>query len=215
MTDIRPGLARPVAVLLACLVLLGTSYSDRLLTHISLVPSVYSVAMSLVISALLLPARWIAVSVPLAAGLAYGLAELNELKIAAIAMPITSLDVVTLFTDPSIVSNALGLAALLTGPIVTTALCVIGVALSVGVWLGGFATGFRRGGGVPPTFGLVSVVTLIVALGIGATCLKRYAMFAYDHARSLVPETCSDPGAIHCQAALSRRLGVVEYVAYT
>ena len=205
--SIRVEYARPITALLACTVLLATTSSDRLMAHISLVPSFYSIALCVAISILLLPARWAALGLPLAAGVTYGLAWLSELKTMAIGMPITALDVEILFTDPSIVANALGFAASVTGPSVTTGLCLIGMALSVGV--------FRQRGSISPVFGLVSVVTLIVALGIGATCLKRYALFAHNHARSLVSDACLDPGAVQCQAALSRRIGVVEYVAHT
>jgi hypothetical protein len=109
--SIRVACARSITVLLACVVLLTTTSSDRLRAHISLVPSFYSTALCVAIAILLLPAQWAALGLPLAAGVMYGLAWLSELKTIALGMPLTALDVEILFTDPSIVANALGFAA--------------------------------------------------------------------------------------------------------
>src|SRR5262245_52377831 len=100
--------AASLGVLLGCAVLLFLSASDRGLAYVNRVPSIYSAAFSVGVFALVLPLRFVALSVPLAAGLVFWFGWVNNLKMSAVALPVTFLDARLLITRPEIIFNAIG-----------------------------------------------------------------------------------------------------------
>src|SRR5262245_21240073 len=98
-----------IGVLAGCFILLMLSRSDRGLAYVNRLPSVYSTAFSVGLFALILPLRFVALSVPLAAGLVFWFGWVNNLKMSAVALPVTFLDARLLITRPEIVFNALGI----------------------------------------------------------------------------------------------------------
>jgi phosphoglycerol transferase MdoB-like AlkP superfamily enzyme len=208
--------ATSIAVLLGCLVLWMVSTSDRGLTYINRVPSVYSTAFSVGLFALLLPRRLATLSVPLAAGLVFWFGWVNNLKMAAVALPVTFLDARLLVTRPEIVFNSLGVklpsARGIEGLAVTVA--VLGVAILF--WRSrsrdlSQRSAFARRAAVV----VVRVATAVVLYAAMATCLRHYGTFVQERLASLYPDLSQDLWTPESQASLVRRLGVLEYIAFT
>jgi hypothetical protein len=187
---------------------------------VNLVPSAYSTFFLLAFFVLLFPWRFLVLGATLTAGIVYVLFRLNELKLAAIALPITFLDLKTLVVDPSIVVNAVGLDSLWTPRMMVSGLLLIAVVLATVAYIRRMS-GARllplpsRLRGDQGRLVLFKATTLAVLIGVGAVCLTRNATFAHAHAPSLYAKACADLWTPSCQATLSRRLGVMEYVAFT
>src|SRR6185436_15695920 len=122
-----------IGVLFACFVLLMLSRSDRGLAYVNRLPSVYSTAFSVGLFALILPLRFVALSVPLAAGLVFWFGWVNNLKMSAVALPVTFLDARLLITRPEIIFNAIGmtLPSALEVEMVIAAAAVLGAAFVI------------------------------------------------------------------------------------
>jgi hypothetical protein len=65
----------------------GDSYSDAILTVLNQLGSIYSFCLFAMLSALVLPARLLVLSIPLAVVALNALSRVNELKIAAVLCP--------------------------------------------------------------------------------------------------------------------------------
>src|SRR5262245_932200 len=100
---------KPLSILLACCVLAATSYSERILTILHQIPSLYSFCFLTMLFALVLPARFFLLSILLAVGALKSLSLVNEFKIAAVSLPVTFDDVATVVADPTVLVNAVGI----------------------------------------------------------------------------------------------------------
>ena len=126
LRDICRARAKPLSILVACLVLAATSYSERILTI--LIPSLYSFCFLTMLFALVLPARFFLLSILLAVGALKALSLVNEFKIAAVSLPVTFVDVTTVVADPTVLMNAVGIRGDLYG-IVSTVLAALAFVL--------------------------------------------------------------------------------------
>jgi hypothetical protein len=97
LRDICRARAKPLSILVACLVLAATSYSERILAI--LIPSLYSFCFLTMLFALMLPARFFLLSILLAVGALKALSLVNEFKIAVVSLPVTFVDVTTVVAD--------------------------------------------------------------------------------------------------------------------
>jgi hypothetical protein len=210
--------AASIGVLLGCAVLFFVSSTDRGLAYVNRVPSVYSAAFSLGLFALILPRRFVALSVPLAAGLVFWFGWVNNLKMSAVALPVTFLDARLLITRPEIIFNAIGLTLPSARQVEGLIAAAVGLAAAFVIWrllksrhvLHRFAA-FGRGAAIV----LVRVATAVVLYGVMATCLRHYGAFVQERLPSLYPDLSQDLWTPESQASLVHRLGVLEYIAFT
>ena len=107
--DLCRAQAKPLSILVACCTLVATSYSEFILTFLNQFASIYSFCFLVMLFALVLPARLLLLSIPLAVGALKALSRLNELKISAVSLPITFFDVKTVIADPTVLVNAIGI----------------------------------------------------------------------------------------------------------
>jgi phosphoglycerol transferase MdoB-like AlkP superfamily enzyme len=204
-----------IGVLSGCLVLLMLSRSDRGLAYVNRLPSVYSAAFSVGLFALILPLRFVALSVPLAAGLVFWFGWVNHLKMAAVALPVTFLDARLLITRPEIVFNALGVTLPTAPEVGGLAAAVAVLATVILVWRlrahsPRFAAFGRRASVV-----VIRLATAFVLYAAMATCLRHYGTFVQERLAALYPELSQDLWTPESQASLVHRLGVLEYIAFT
>ena len=209
--------AASIGVLLGCGVLLVLSTSDRGLAYVNRVPSIYSAAFSVGLFALLLPLRFVALSVPLAAGLVFWFGWVNNLKMAAVALPVTFLDARLLVTRPEIVFNSLGVTLPTALDIELGAAAVATLGAVILAWrlmsrgLSSRSAVLRR----RVASVAVRVATAVVLYGVMTTCLRHYGTFEQERLPSLYPDLSQDLWTPESQASLVHRLGVLEYIAFT
>jgi len=204
-----------IGVLSGCFVLLMLSRSDRGLAYVNRLPSVYSIAFSVGLFALILPLRFVALSVPLAAGLVFWFGWVNNLKMSAVALPVTFLDARLLVTRPEIVFNALGvtLPSALEVEGLVAAVAVLGAAILV--WrLRSYSNQFAAFGHRVSVV-VIRVAAAFVLYAVMATCLRHYGTFVQERLAALYPDLSQDLWTPESQASLVHRLGVLEYIAFT
>lgn len=201
-------------VVLGCATLVAAGYSFDVLTLAARVGSLHSAIVLTLIFAAMLPGRWLPLSLPLALIGLYGLGRANEAKIAAVALPITFLDVRMAVGDPGVLWNALGLstASLVgAGLAVATSLCALAV----------YAARTQRSRPPNPTPGRVTrfAVGALLALALVVTTAERsllaYAGFVNQHLQTLYPGLWLDLWLPQSQVTLARQLGFMEYLAFT
>ena len=210
--------AAAIGVLLGCALLLLLSSSDRGLAYVNRVPSMYSAAFSVGLFALVLPLRFAALSVPLAAGLVFWFGWVNNLKMSAVALPVTFLDARLLITRPEIIFNAIGmtLPSALEVEAGIAAAAVLGAAFVVWRLMKSSDRSNRFAAfGHGASIVLVRVATAVVMYGVMATSLRHYGTFVQERLPSLYPDLSQDLWTPESQASLVRRLGVLEYIAFT
>ena len=219
--DLWRAQAKPLSILVACCTLLATSYSEFMLTFLNQFASIYSFCILVMLFALMLPARLLILSIALAVGALKALSHLNELKISAVSLPITFFDVKTVIADPTVLVNAIG---------VRDDLYKI-VSITVGVLLFALvASAFckSRGYSLPDPLKLVrsrgkagarsssfvlNAVTFLVVLIAAQTSLARYGSFVHANLNTIETQLWLwEPSS---QVILSRKLGIVEYVAFS
>ena len=62
---------------------------------------------------------------------------------------------------------------------------------------------------------LLRAGAMVLLLGVSATCLQRYGGFVQDRLPALYPDLSQDLWTPESQVTLVRRLGVLEYIAFT
>jgi hypothetical protein len=211
--------AQPVGVLVVCVVVLLLSASDAGLRVVNRVPSVYSAVLCVGLFVLLLPRRFALLSIPLAAALIFWFGWVNDLKVAAVALPVTFLDARLLVTQPSLVFNSLGTGRLPSAREVEGVLVVMVAALVAAVLVRRL-----RARPVPVEAGtagsrmaavLFRSAAMAVLIGVSAACLQRYGGFVQERLPSLYPDLSQDLWTPESQVTLVHRLGVLEYIAFT
>jgi hypothetical protein len=210
-----------VGIVLACCVL-ATGYSETMLTYISRVPAVYSLSFLLILLLIALPSRKSLFSVPLALAAFVGFNYVNHLKIAAVELPVTFLDIRMAVSDPATVVNATGTRRFLVQVVV--AIGVVGVALAVGAfgrrrrYRTGVGESRAQGAAVHSGRGLryfARIASVLLVFVLARECLVAYGRFVQDNLPQLYPKLWEELWTAEAQVALFRRLGPMEYVAFT
>jgi hypothetical protein len=211
--------AQAVGVLLSCVVLLLLTESDRALLFLNRVPSVYSAVLCVGLFVLVLPRRLAILSVPLSAALISWFGWVNDLKVAAVALPVTFLDAGLLVTQPALVFNSLGVGRLpsareIEGVLVITVAALVAAVFGRRLRARSLSATDGRAGNRTVAV-LLRAAAMALLLGVSATCLQRYGGFVQDRLPSLYPDLSQDLWSPESQVTLVRRLGVLEYIAFT
>jgi phosphoglycerol transferase MdoB-like AlkP superfamily enzyme len=215
--------AKPLIILAACCALAATSYSQRILAFLQQFASIYSFCFLALLFALLLPARIVLLSILFAVGALKALSFVNELKIAAVSLPVTFDDVTMGVADPTVVVNAAGMRGDLHG-IASIALGVLLFAVVSSVF-------YKRGGysflGRPKvararaetrmrfSSGVLTTVALLAVFIAARTCLATYGKFVHANLNGNESKLQEELWLPSSQVNLSRELGVLEYVAFS
>ena len=214
---------KALTILLVCSCLLATSYSDVMLSVVKQVGSIYSFFLFVMLGATIIPARLIVLSVPLAMGVLIVLERLNELKISAVSLPITFYDVKTVIADPAVLANAVGkridfyqLASVAAGAFIfalaASALCQVNRnSLFKYLRFSPSRTTITR---LSYSF-LLNAGTLVVVVITAHTYLTRYGEFVHATLNSTEAKLWQELWLPPSQVTLSRRLGVLEYIAFS
>ena len=190
------------------------------------VPSVYSAVLCVGLFVLILPRRLAILSVPLSAALISWFGWVNDLKVAAVALPVTFLDARLLVTQPSLVFNSLGVGRLpsareIEGVLIITVAALVATVLIRRLRARSLSATDRIAESRTVAAGSRTVAVflraaaMLLLLGVSATCLQRYGGFVKDRLPSLYPDLSQDLWTPESQVTLVHRLGVLEYIAFT
>jgi hypothetical protein len=214
---VRPpdGLARIklITLLVGCGLLTAIEFSARLQALANRIGWIHSVLIVVLVFVALLPSRRVLFSVPLTLGTLYLAVQANELKIAAVALPVTFLDVQTALVDPRVVLNALGIS---TANIYVAGGLTLLIAVVLTVY--GLRARSRR---IPQSWQttvravVIALLPLPIIVVTGQRSLAAYGRFVNDNIRTLYPTLWPDLWMPPAQVTLSRELGVLEYLAFT
>lgn len=219
--DLWRAQAKPLSILVACCTLLATSYSEFILTFLNQFASIYSFCFLVMLFTLMLPARLLILSIGLTVGALKALSHLNELKISAVSLPITFFDVKMVIADPTVLVNAIGvrddlykIASITAGVVVFTLVasafyksraCSLPDPLK-------FLRSRGKAGARSSSF-VLNAITVPVVLIAGQTSLARYGSFVHANLNTIETELWLwEPSS---QVTLSRKLGILEYVAFS
>ena len=215
--------AKRLSILAACGALVAASYSETILTFLNQFASIYSSSFLVMLFALILPGRFFLLSIPLAVGTLEALDRANQLKISALSLPITFVDVKTVIADPAVIVNAVGIRNEL-DRVVAIAFGVLAFVLLASVFYKRQGYSFLdhlklwRSRGETRTrlssFGL-NVVVLAIVLSAAQTCLVRYGRFVHAHVTTKATNLGLELWLPSSQVILSQELGVLEYVAFS
>lgn len=215
--------AKPLSILAACCTLVAASHSEALLTFLHQFASIYSFSFLVMLFALVLPGRLFLLSIPLALGALEALNRVNQLKISALSLPITFVDVRTVIADPAVFVNAVGIREELDRTVSIAFGVLVFVLLASAFYkLRGyfFLDHFKlsRSRGETPTRSssfVLNVVVLVVVLIAAQTCLVRYGRFVHAHVTTKATNLGLELWLPSSQVILSRKLGVLEYMAFS
>jgi phosphoglycerol transferase MdoB-like AlkP superfamily enzyme len=214
--------AKPLSILAACGTLVAASYSDSILTFLNQFASIYSFCFLVMLFAVLLPGRLFLLSIALAVGALEALDRVNQLKISALSLPITFVDVTTFIADPAVLVNAVGIRDDLNRTVSIAfgvlALLLLGCAYK----LRGYAfldhLKLWRSRGETRTqwssFAL-NAVALVAVLIAAQICLARYGRFVHTQLTTKATDLGLELWLPSSQVTLSREIGVLEYMAFS
>src|ERR671919_138348 len=221
--DLCRAQAKPLSILAACCTLVAASYSESILTFLNQFASIYSFSFLVMLFALVLPGRLFLLSIPLAVGALEALDRVNQLKISALSLPITFVDVRTVIADPAVFVNAVGIRDEL-NRIVSIAFGVVVFVLLASAFykLRGYSfldhLKLSRSRGKTRTRSssfVLNVVALVVVLNAAQTCLVRYGRFVHAHITAKATNLGLELWLPSSQVILSQELGVLEYMAFS
>jgi phosphoglycerol transferase MdoB-like AlkP superfamily enzyme len=221
--DLYRAKAKPLTILVACCTLVASSYSDVILAVLNQFGSIYSFCLLVMLSALVLPVRLLVLSIPLAVGALMALSRLNELKISAVSLPITLYDVKTVIADPTVLVNAVGIRDDLDRILsITVGILVFALVASVFYKTRGYSlldhlqlSRSRAETRTRSSSFVLNAVTLLVVLIAADTYLARYGRFVHAHLSTQEPKLWQELWLPSSQVTLSRKLGVLEYMAFS
>jgi phosphoglycerol transferase MdoB-like AlkP superfamily enzyme len=221
--DLCRAQAKPLIILVLCCALAATSYSDVILTVVNQFGSVYSFCLFVLLFALVLPARLLALSLPLAMGALMALSRVNELKISTLSLPITFYDVKTIIADPTIFVNAVGIRDELYKILsVTVGVFVFALGASAFYKAKGYSildqlklSRSRAETRARSSYFVLNAVTLLVVLVAADTYLTRYGRFVHTNFTTKETKLWQELWLPSGQVTLSRKLGVLEYMAFS
>ena len=215
--------AKPLSILVACCALVASSYSESILSFLNQFASIYSFSLFVMLFALVLPARLLLLSIPFAVAALTALSRVNELKISAVSLPITFFDVKTVIADPTIFVNAVGIRDdLYTIVSITAGVLIFGLVASAFYKIRGYsfldhlklsrsrAEPLRRSSSL-----VFKAVTLLVVLIAAQMSLARYGRFVHANLNTMETKLWQELWLPSSQVTLSRKLGFVEYVAFS
>ena len=212
--------AKQLSILAACCTLAAASYSEFVLIFLNQFASIFSFPFLVLLFALVLPGRLFLLSVALALAALVALDRVNQLKIAALYLPITFADVKTAAANPAVLVNALGLRAEVDRVI------SIGLGLLVVVLLASAFYKLRgephpkpaRAGGEIWTRSFSAVLkfaTIVIVLMAAQICLLRYGRFVHAHVTTKAANLGLELWLPSSQVTLSQKLGFLEYMAFS
>jgi phosphoglycerol transferase MdoB-like AlkP superfamily enzyme len=221
--DLYYAQAKPLTVLALCCTLVATSYSDFILTLLNQFGSIYSFCLFVLLSALVLPARLLVLSIPLALGGLEALRRVNELKISAVSLPLTFDDVRTVISDPTVLVNAVGMrddfyriVSIIVVLLVFTFVAFACHKMRSHSLLDRFQVSRSRAEtGTRWSSFVLNAATLLVVLIAVQICLARYGRFVHANLNTKETKLWRELWLPSSQVTLSRKLGVLEYMAFS
>ena len=221
--DLRRAQAKPLSILVASCALVATSYSELILTFLIQFASIYSFCLLVMLFALVLPARLLLLSIPLAVGALKALSGVNELKISGVFLPITFVDVQTIIADPPVLVNAVGMRDDLYRIVsVTAGVLVFALVASAFYKIRGYSfldhLKLSRSRGETRTRSssfILNALALLAVLIAAQTSLARYGRFVHANLNTKETKLWRELWLPSSQVTLSRELGVLEYVAFS
>ncbi|MGH7874405.1 MAG: sulfatase-like hydrolase/transferase, partial [Candidatus Binatia bacterium] len=221
--DLCRAQAKPLSILAASGALVAASYSESILTLLNQFASIYSFSFFAMLFALVLPGRFFLLSIPLTIATLEALSRVNQLKISALSLPITFVDVTTAIADPAVLVNAIGIRDELNrivfiafGMLAFVLLAAIFYKLRGYSFLGHLKLSRSRGKNRTRSSSIVlNVVVFVVVLIAAQTCLVRYGKFVHAHVTTQATNLGLELWLPSGQVTLSRQLGVVEYMAFS
>jgi phosphoglycerol transferase MdoB-like AlkP superfamily enzyme len=221
--DLYYAQAKPLTVLALCCTLVATSYSDFILTLLNQFGSIYSFCLFVLLSALVLPARLLVLSIPLALGGLEALRRVNELKISAVSLPLTFDDVRTVISDPTVLVNAVGMrddfyriVSIIVVLLVFTFVAFACHKMRSRSLLDRFQVSRSRAETRTRWSSFVlNAATLLVVLIAVQICLARYGRFVHANLNTKETKLWRELWLPSSQVTLSRKLGVLEYMAFS
>jgi phosphoglycerol transferase MdoB-like AlkP superfamily enzyme len=221
--DLYYAQAKPLTVLALCCTLVATSYSDFILTLLNQFGSIYSFCLFVLLSALVLPARLLVLSIPLALGGLEALRRVNELKISAVSLPLTFDDVRTVISDPTVLVNAVGMrddfyriVSIIVVLLVFTFVAFACHKMRSHSLLDRFQVSRSRAETRTKWSSFVlNAATLLVVLIAVQICLARYGRFVHANLNTKETKLWRELWLPSSQVTLSRKLGVLEYMAFS
>jgi phosphoglycerol transferase MdoB-like AlkP superfamily enzyme len=219
-TELCRAQAKPLSILAACCILLAASYSESVLIFLNQFASIYSFSFLVLLFALMLPGRFFLLSVALALATLVALDRLNQLKISALSLPITFIDVKTAIADPAVLVNAVGIRDELDRML---SIVLGGLALVL------LASAFYKLWDYPHRMlarsrgqtrmrafsAVLNIVALIVVFMGAQICLVRYGRFVHAHVTTKAANLGLELWRPSSQVTLSQKLGVLEYMAFS
>jgi hypothetical protein len=221
--DLYRAQAKPLTIIAACCALVATSYSELVLSFLNQFASIYSLCLLVMVSALMLPPRLCLLSIPLTVGVLKVFNHVNELKISAVSLPITFFDVKTVIANPIVLVDAVGIR----NDLYRIVSIILGVLLFAFVasaffkirgysFLGRLKLSRSRGETRTRSSSLVlNAVALLVVLIAAHTFLARYGRFVHANLKNKETKLWQDLWLPSSQVTLSRKLGVLEYMAFS
>jgi hypothetical protein len=173
--------------------------------------------------ALVLPARRLLLSIPLAVGALMALSRVNELKISAVSLPITLYDVKTVIADPTILVNAVGIRDdLYRIASITAGVLIFGLVASAFYKIRGYSfldhlkvsrsPGEALTGSSSRVFKVVSLLVILIAAQMS---LAKYGRFVHANLNTREVKLWQELWLPSSQVTLVRKLGVLEYLAFS
>jgi phosphoglycerol transferase MdoB-like AlkP superfamily enzyme len=221
--DLYRAQAKPLIILVVCCTLVATSYSDVILAVLNHFGSIYSFCLFVMLSALVLPERLIILSIPLALGALTALSRVNEIKISAVSLPVTFDDVKTVIADPMVLVNAVGIRDDLYRIVsITVGVLLFALVVSAFYKIRGYSllehlrlSRSRAETRTRSSAFVLNAATLLVVLIAAHTYLARYGRFVHANLSTNETKLWQDLWLPSSQVALSRKLGVLEYLAFS
>ncbi|HEU4344221.1 MAG TPA: hypothetical protein VFU31_21905, partial [Candidatus Binatia bacterium] len=203
--------------------LMATSYSERVLSFLNQFASIYSFCLFVILFALALPARLFLLSIPFAVVALDALGRVNELKISAVSLPIMFFDVKMVIANPTVLVNAAGIRDDVE-TIISIAIGVLVFALIAWVFYKIRGYSFleplklsrpRGEARTRPRSFVFNAVALMLVLIAAQTSLARYGRFVHANLHTKETKLWQELWLPSSQVSLSRKLGVLEYVAFS
>jgi phosphoglycerol transferase MdoB-like AlkP superfamily enzyme len=207
----------------ACCALVASSYSNSILSFLNQFASIYSFCLFVMLFALVLPARLLLLSIPLAIGALTALSRINDVKISAVSLPVTFFDLKMVIADPTVLVNAAGIGNDLYRILsITVGGLVFALAASAFYKLSGYSflehLKLSRSRGETATRSssfVLNAVALLVVLIAAQTTLSRYGGFVHANLNTKGAKLWQELWLPLSQVELCQTLGVLEYVAFS
>ena len=209
--SLRPRKKMIVLMVSAC-ALSATTLSSQLLNTIADIPFVISFSYLIIFIGLLLPLRFLWLSVPISVVLLTCFSLCNELKTRLMGLPITYADIQFVVANPLVVSDAIGINTRFWLTCISIVV-IAAIILSLAIW----KTFRRHYHSRPRALGsiLQKVIAVLFVVFLGQQSLTRYAAYIQDTLPERQPKLWQDLWLPEGQVTLSRQIGFPEYLAFS